>query len=246
MSIPLPGRPRLFFRVRLMSLRTRALILVAAAVAAIAYYQRRPPAVPAVAEAPPPPQEVPPEPTWTPDLRAPQPAEVIAAMARAFPGVLPPEALQVHRAVTGDFNGDLSPDLAVPARALSEKLPQINADLANWILQDPGAPPPPPVLHPQVAPVVVAKGDILLAVLHGAEGAGWRNPNARQGYLLKIPFDGQLDVQKREPLVGKAATAKPRLPRLRGDLIYQARSATFLYWDGARYAWHTPKVAQAH
>jgi hypothetical protein len=226
-----------------MSLRARFLILVAAAVAAIAYSQRRPAPVPAAAEAPSPPQETPKEPTWTPDLRSPQPAEVIAAMERAFPGVLPPEALPVHRAVAGDFNGDRSPDLAVPARALAEKLPEINADLVNWILQDPSAPPPPPVPNPQVTPVVVAKGDMLLAVLHGVEGPGWRNPNARQCYLLKIAFEGQLEVQRREPLAAAAAKAKQRLPQLRGDLIHQASSRAFLYWDGAGYAWHTPKAA---
>jgi hypothetical protein len=224
-----------------MSLRARSLILAAAAATAIAYSQRRPAAVPAATEAPPPPPETPEEPTWTPDLRPPRPAEVIAAIERAFPGVLPPEALPVHRAVAGDFNGDRSPDLAVPARALTERLPAINADLVNWILQDPRTPLPPPVPDPQVTPVVVANGDMLLAVLHGLEGAGWRNPDARQCYLLKIAFDGPLEVQKRERLVAEAVMGK--MPWLRGELIHQAGSAAFLYWDGARYAWHTTTAA---
>jgi hypothetical protein len=213
-------------------------LLVAAAGAAFGIQERRPAAVPAAAEAPPPPPEITAVPTWTPDLRAPEPAEVIAAVARAFPGVLPPEALSVQRALAGDFNGDRSPDLAVPARALAEKLPEINADLANWILQDPGAPPPPPGPPSRITRATVAGGDLLLAVLHGVEGAGWRNPKAGQGYLLKIGFDGPLRVQKRASLLAKAAQAKQRLPPLRGDLILEAGHATFLYWDGAGYAWH--------
>jgi hypothetical protein len=227
-----------------MSLRARSLILAAAAATAIAYSQRRPAAVPAATEAPPPPPETPEEPTWTPDLRPPRPAEVIAAIERAFPGVLPPEALPVHRAVAGDFNGDRSPDLAVPARVLAEKLPEINADFANWILQDPGAPPPPPVPHPRITPVRVERGDTLLAVLHGIEGAGWRNPKARQCYLLRLGEEGPLDLQKRERLLAKAARSKVNLPQLNGDLIYEIKSATFLYWDGARYARHASTAAR--
>jgi hypothetical protein len=221
-----------------MSLRARALMLAAAAVAAVAYHQRRPAAVPVAAEAPPPPQQMPEAPTWTPDLRAPQPAEVVAAIDRAFRGALPPEALPVYRAVSGDFNGDRSPDLAVPARALAEKVPEINAELANWILEDPRVPLPPPVPDPPITPVVVAKGEMLLAVLHGVEGAGWRNPQARQCYLVKIALDGPIDVRTRESLVAKAGKATERLPQLHGDLICQGGSPAFLYWDGARYAWH--------
>src|SRR5262249_11439463 len=118
------GRPSAAFPAMPRSLPARALILAAAAAAALAYHERRPEALPAIAEALPPPPEMPEEPTWTPDLREPQPAEVIAAVERAFPRVLPPETLPVHRAVSGDFNGDRSPDLAVPARALAEMLPE--------------------------------------------------------------------------------------------------------------------------
>jgi hypothetical protein len=220
-----------------MSVRARALTLAVAAAAAVALHQRRP-AAPVGAEAPPPPPEVPEAPTWTPDLRAPRPAEVIAAMDRAFHGALPPETLPVHRAVSGDFNGDRSPDLAVPARAIAEKIAEINAGLANWILQDPRAPLPPPIAHPLVTPVVVGEGDMLLAVLHGVEGEGWRSPEARQCYLLRAAFDGPIDVENRESVLAKAARASAGLPQLHGDLIRQRGSPTFLYWDGARYVWH--------
>jgi hypothetical protein len=221
-----------------MPLRVRALVLAVLAAAAIAYYERRPDALPAAAEALPPPPEVLEEPTWTPDLRPPEPVEVITAIERAFGGALPPEALPVHRAIAGDFNGDRSPDLAVPARVLAEKLPEINADFANWILQDPDAPLPPPGPHPRITPVHIEKGEILLAVVHGLEGAGWRNPRARQCYLLRLGEEGPLDVQKRERLLAKAARSKVALPQLTGDLIYEVETATYLYWDGARYARH--------
>jgi prepilin-type processing-associated H-X9-DG protein len=220
------------------SLRARALILAAVATAAVAAHQRRPGAAPVGAEAPPPPPEVPEAPTWTPDLRAPQPAEVVAAIDRAFRGALPPEALAVHRTVSGDFNGDRSPDLAVPARALAEKVPEISSSLANWILQDPRSPLPPPVPDPPIAPVVVGKDDMLLAIVHGVDGEGWRSPEARQCYLLTIAFDGAIEIETRESVLARAAKGKARLPRLRGDLIRHGGRGAFLYWDGARYAWH--------
>src|SRR5262245_54137711 len=129
-----------------MSLRVRAVIVFVAAVAAVIYYNRRPtPMATTVAEALPPAQQPElPEENWTPDLRPAQPAEVVATVERAFPGVFPGEAVVAHRAVVGDFNGDRSPDLAVPVRALAEKVAEINGELTNWILQDPAEPPPAP------------------------------------------------------------------------------------------------------
>jgi len=229
-----------------MSLRIRAVIFLIAAVALVLYYQRRPHTMPAVAEEPPPPQQAvaDEEPTWTPDLRPAQPAEVLAAVERAFPGVFPAETQVAHRAVVGDFNGDRSPDLAVPVRALAEKVAEINGELVNWILQDPGAPLPGP--GPGAPPrAAVDKGEMLLAVVHGIGGAGWRDPNARQAYLLKAAFEGQLDVQSRDTLFPKQAKEKKGTPQLRGDLIYKAGSGTFLFWTGGRYSWHKPKAPGA-
>src|SRR5262249_43962868 len=165
----------------------------------------------------------------------------LSAVEKAYPGVFPPEAQSAHRAVVGDFNGDRAPDLAVPVRALAEKVAVLNDELVNWILVDPAAPlptgrenPPRPTVQP---------GELLPAVIPGVGPAGWRNPDARQAYLLKAAFEGQLDVQPRATLYPKKD--KEKAARLRGDLIYKAGSETFLFWTGARYSWHQKKNALA-
>ena len=53
-------------------------------------------------------------------------------------------------------------NLAAPARPIKGRLTIINADTADWILQDPSAPPLGPRTEPPPAPVV-GKGDMLLA-----------------------------------------------------------------------------------
>ena len=138
-------------------------------------------------------------------------------------------------AVAGDFNGDDSPDLVAPARPIEERLTIINADTANWILQDPSAAPLGPETDPPPAPVV-RKGDMLLAVVHGLGASGWRDPQARQAYLLTVSLEGRITMRKREALLARVTRSEQRLPRLRGDLLYEDARARFLYWTGARYS----------
>jgi hypothetical protein len=170
-------------------------------------------------------------PAFRADLRRPSLSEVVDAVYRAFPHALPVGALAPSGAVAGDFNGDGSPDLAVPARALRAQTAALNDAFANWIVQEPAGAPPA-----GGAAVVLHEGDAVLAIVHGIGGPGWRHPEARQSYLLKVSLGGTLEVRRRETLRRAHETV-----RLRGDLLWETGGRRFLYWTGARYAWHAAR-----
>ena len=133
-------------------------------------------------------------------------------------------------------------DVAAFVRPLASALDDLNSPLANWIVEDPCHAPPPALPsgkpHPRVrpAPVSVAEGDVLLAVIHGHGAAGWRDPAARQAYLLKDAAGVGLAAQGPAELGG----GLQRRLRLSGDVLRQTLEGRsgFLYWTGARYAWH--------
>ena len=79
---------------------------------------------------------------------------------------------------------------------------------------------------------------MLLAVVHGPGASGWRDPQARQAYLLTVSLEGRITVRKQEALLARATRSERRLPRLRGDLLYEDAGRRYLYWTGSRYAWH--------
>jgi hypothetical protein len=148
-------------------------------------------------------------------------------------------------AVLGDFNGDNSEDIAIIVRPGNRMLPEINSEFANWILEDPlsigefiaARGGPHPVKEP--SPAVVHSGDALLAVIHGHQQAGWRNPQAIQTYLLKNAAGEALEMQ-RARTVSVETGDKKSLPPLHGDVIRETvtNKQGFLYWTGAKYAWH--------
>jgi hypothetical protein len=218
--------------------RFTVLVILAAMAVTVTFYSRRPSAavrqVESTPSLPPPPSPTPAQPQ---DLRPPQPAEVAAALGRVFGGVIPPASARADLAVIGDFNGDESPDLAVPARPPADKLPALNDELANWFREDPDRPLLGPGPQSSPAPVVLSKDDQLLIVIHGYESAGWRSPEARQAYVLKVSRSGAMEVEKREALIERAKQRKQPLPLIRGALIYEPGGARFLYWTGAHYAW---------
>jgi hypothetical protein len=157
---------------------------------------------------------------FTGDFRGPEAHEVEQVLARAFPDAVPFRDVRADAAVVGDFNGDHAPDLAVPVRPAHDRLGWINAEFVNWSLLDPTAPMPDPSKGTRPT---VGDQDLLLAVVHGLGPQGWRSPEARQAYLIKVTdSDGRLE----------------RLPRKTRDFIYEGRGHRFLYWTGARYAWH--------
>ncbi|HEV7501894.1 MAG TPA: hypothetical protein VGQ33_17895, partial [Vicinamibacteria bacterium] len=82
----------------------------------------------------------------------------------------------------------------------------------------------------------VREGEVLLAVLHGIGPRGWRDPQARQAYLLRAGASGRFHPQRRD---GHAPSDGPEAPDA-GDLLVGARATDVVYWTGARYACGTP------
>jgi hypothetical protein len=145
--------------------------------------------------------------------------------------------------ITGDFNGDQSQDIAVVVKPGEGKLADINHNLANWILLD-AQPVTTPVAKRVTqptppAPVKAEPNDLLLAVIHGYGSSGWRDPQARQTYLLRNAVGSDM-IRQPPKTVLNAAMDKRKLPRLRGDVVMEkvAGQQGFLYWTGARYAWY--------
>jgi hypothetical protein len=148
-------------------------------------------------------------------------------------------------AVVGDFNGDNAEDIAIVVTPNNRTLSDLNSEYANWILEDPvsvgefirvrgvrGSEKQPPR-------AVVRSGDTLLAVVHGHQQGGWRNSQATQTYLLRNAVGDTLQLQHRRLLLDEAADNQS-LPPLLGDVIREtlANKDGFLYWTGAKYAWH--------
>jgi hypothetical protein len=142
----------------------------------------------------------------------------------------------------GDFNGDGIQDIAVVVRPADGSLDELNSEVANWILEDPQK-----IVLPDLTkttqvlghsePTRVQQSDTLLAVLHGFGPAGWRDPQARQTYLLRNVGGANMRTQQ---LADALKTVRGRsLMRLRGDVINEsiAGETGFLYYTGAKYAW---------
>lgn len=137
--------------------------------------------------------------------------------------------------VVGDFNGDQSADLAVILRPAAGKLAELNQEYPPWILKHlfsvdrPGGPP----LH-------VEEQESLLAVIHGYGANGWRDPEARQTFLLKSAAGSEMQTQERASFL-KANEGK-KLPRLRGDVIREVLKGKsgWVYYADATYKWYDP------
>ena len=180
------------------------------------------------------------KPAEAPKLPQPKIADVHEAIKRVFQKAVSLDEKHNPSFFVGDFNGDGSQDLAVIVKPAEGMLPEINSELANWILEDPqkvAAPSPGSRRIP--APVRVEKGDSLLAVIHGYGPDGWRNPSAKQTYLLKNGAGVNMRSQTARDLIASAKDKKK--PALRdGDVISQtlAGQQGFLYWTGAKYGWY--------
>jgi hypothetical protein len=188
-------------------------------------------------------------PIASPSAATPSPApppkldEVRSAVARVFEKAAAPDPTNAPGFVVGDFNGDGSEDLAVVTKAGEGSLREINNDLANWVLEDPrsvpipGAGPTNRIVAPK--PIRAERGDILLAIIHGVGAKGWRNPEARQTFLLKNGAGSNLSVLAVKNLL--VSKGKRKLPPLRGDTISEtiAGKPGILFWTGAKYAWYS-------
>jgi hypothetical protein len=202
------------------------------------------------------PQPAPPSPLPSPRQEGNAPVEPPASVAelqdvvkRIYKTAVTLDESRQRMYVVGDFNGDNSEDIAIAVKPGKGMLAELNSEYANWILEDPRA-----VMmmeaHRDVqkfpekpAPVVVRQSDNLLVVIHGHQETGWRNPKATQTYLLRNAVGAEMKTERARSLINEAAT-KEQLPPLRGDVIQQtlAGSPGFIYWTGAKYAWHSAAV----
>jgi hypothetical protein len=166
-----------------------------------------------------------------PDRRPAQPTEVEPALRR----VLPAEVRWTGGADAGvgDFNGDESPDLAVVLRPSDASLPTLNRDPANWIVQDAARNPVPDPKAPDPGRVRLQAGDQVLVVLHGHGPAGWRNPDARQMYVVKLQGPGRFHRIPRTRGTGVSLGGPPQ-----AEVLEEPDGRGFVYWDGASYFRH--------
>jgi hypothetical protein len=202
------------------------------------------PAPPEAVQPPAPAAEEPkPEPALK--LTPPAPGEVRNAIARTYQNAV---IVDTGRFFVGDFNGDGFQDVAVVVKPAEGMLAELNNEVANWILEEPQKVvlPDPTKTTQQLPhrpdPTRVEQSDILLAVLHGYGPAGWRDPRARQTYLLKNAVGNNMKSEQLAQVL-RMVRAKGTLPKLRGDVISEAIAGEsgLLYYTGAKYAWYRTK-----
>jgi hypothetical protein len=183
-----------------------------------------------------------------PEPAAPTPpptaSEVIAALRRVFGDDLIIDRSSRPAFIAGDFNGDTIQDLAVIVRVAPGKLPDINSELANWTIQDADhffvpSPDKSVVAVPVIAAAKITEGEEVLAIIHGVGREGWRNPAARQAYLVKHAAASLLGTS---PSVAQKSIRAMRLP-VESEIIHELRRNRkgFIFWTGSQYAWHPAK-----
>ena len=176
-----------------------------------------------------------------PKLPAPTQNEIKKALDRVFQGAVIADDKESPRYIVGDFNGDSSEDLAIWVKPVTERLAEINDEFANWTLVDPHKTRVPdgrvrvvrmPALSPK--PEKVEGSELLLAVIHGIYDKGWRDPKARQAYVLHQVDGRTLSIRHVDRLPGTLHSADVIFPQGNG----------FLYWAGGAYAWKESSVAR--
>ena len=173
-------------------------------------------------------------------------SELEAVTARIYKEAVTVDSSRNDNFVVGDFNGDGSQDIAVVVKPGKGMLPELNSEYSNWIREDPleigklAAHAQEQQSIKKRKPTIVTARDNLLAVIHGYQAAGWRDPKATQTYLLKNAVGEKLSTESSESLLSDTAN-RQQLPPVRGDVIRETLSGKpgLLYWTGARYAWHS-------
>ena len=179
-----------------------------------------------------------------PKLEPPTQSEVKDAFTRVFGDDLVarfgPDSF-----IVGDFNGDESEDIAIIARPAPGKVADINSELANWIIQDADKafiPPPDKrvVLPPAQKRPQIGRDEEVLAIIHGFGQQGWRNPDARQAFLVK---NAAAKFVGTAPSLSQKAIRAMKLP-VETEIIKQLRNNRkgFLFWTGGNYAWHPSEI----
>jgi len=190
--------------------------------------------------------EATPEPTPADSIKLPppKPEEVREVAARVYKDAVAIDMGHQPGYIVGDFNGDGSEDIAVVVKPAKNKLEEINSEVANWTVEDPRQvllPDPNKTVQrlPQnPGPVKVQPDALLLTIIHGYKDKGWRNPEARQAYLLNNAVGTSMTAAPLKDLL--SADGNKNGVMRSGDVIKQtlAGEPGFLYWTGAKYAWH--------
>jgi len=184
-------------------------------------------------------------------IPAPTLDEARQAVARVYKDVVTVDASRNPGFVVGDFNGDGAQDIAVVVTPVKEKLPEINDELAGWLIREAlEERAPEPMMsrqlnHTKTRPVITEKDQALLAVIHGYGPEGWRNQEAQQSYLVKNAVGSDMTSQMKKSVL-KANKGK-ELPALIGDVINETigGSSGFIYYTGSAYGWYDPRKYQA-
>jgi hypothetical protein len=174
----------------------------------------------------------------------PKPEEVREVAARVYKDAVAIDMGHQPVYIVGDFNGDGSEDIAFVVKPAKNKLEEINSEVANWTVEDPRQvllPDPNKTVQrlPQnPGPVKVQPDNLLLTVIHGYKREGWRNPEARQAYLLNNAVGTSMTAAPLKDLL--SATGNKNGVMRSGDVIKVTLGGEpgFLYWTGAKYAWH--------
>jgi hypothetical protein len=182
--------------------------------------------------------------TPAPAVKLPPPtrAEVDEKVRRIFGDAVTVEHGAHQYFIVGDFNGDDSEDLAVIVRPAADKLADVNGEVANWIIQDADsyfvAQSAQRVVKANEVPPQprIVAGEQVLAILHGYGPNGWRNPEARQSYLVKHAAATFLGTSRSTT---QQSIRMMHLPA-ETDIIQELRrnKKGFLFWTGGAYAWH--------
>ena len=165
-------------------------------------------------------------------------AEVNAALHRIFADTVR-GASHEQWFTTGDFNGDGSTDLAAVVLPNSSDLKMLNDPLANWTIQDATHAFFPPAdqrvvfMPPKPKPQSAHSNELLLAVIHGYGPNGWRDPNAKQAYLVRHAGNGPIQSRPAPDGVDGAPASITR-----SEIIFEPQGEPgFLFWTGWQYAW---------
>jgi len=180
-------------------------------------------------------------------LPPPKPEDINDVLERAYQKAVAPDKSLQPAFVVGDFNGDGSEDLAIAVKPDDKMLAEINNELANWVLENPrnislpGALSNPQTPADEKKPVRAIKGELMLAIIHGVGSQGWRNPEAKQTFLLKNAVGSDMTTQTLNTL--RTGKDKQRLPPLRGDGIRETvgGKSGLILWTGAKYGWYSQR-----
>lgn len=248
--------------IKVMSRKTVAFILSLFFAAAILSGCAGPPEQP-MKEAPPATTAVPPpappltqpvdsqDPEKVKSIPPPTTEEARAVIERVYKDVVSLDTSRNPSFVVGDFNGDGAQDIALVVKPVKEKLPEINHELAGWLLKDAQlerAPEPGirrDINTQKLRPEVTERDQSLLVVVHGHGSEGWRNPEAQISYLIKNAAGNNLKSQMRRSVL--VANKGKELPPLIGDVINEtvAGASGFIYYTGSAYGWYDPRTYQA-